>query len=109
MKKNNILLLLFFVISTTSAQEHMETNVVKAAKEAISRDMKDPNSAQFRDIKQYKNGSFDVVCGEVNAKNSYGAYTGFRPFVVIDKAPFLKNADNAEKFIPVQNMFCQNK
>jgi hypothetical protein len=29
-----------------------------------------------------------TVCGEVNAKNSYGGYVGFRPFVasISDKA-----------------------
>ncbi len=109
MKINKILLIMFFAISNASAQDQVDTPVIKAAKDAISKDMKDPNSTQFRDIKQYKYGTFDVVCGEVNAKNSYGAYTGFKPFVVIDKAPFLQNKDNVEKFVPMQNMFCQNK
>lgn len=38
--------------------------------------LKDPGSAQFR--KTYVNGQY--FCGEVNAKNSYGGYVGFRRF-----------------------------
>lgn len=50
------------------------------AKDTVSRDMKDPASVQFRDVK----ATDAAVCGEVNAKNSYGAYVGFRRFVVAD-------------------------
>lgn len=37
----------------------------------------DPVAVQFRLIRM---GKEDVLCGEVNAKNGYGAYTGFEPF-----------------------------
>jgi hypothetical protein len=46
------------------------------AKAAVAHELKDPESAQFRDLKQYG----DLICGEVNAKNSYGGYVGFEPF-----------------------------
>lgn len=36
--------------------------------------LKDPNSAEFQNM--------DGVCGEVNSKNSFGGYTGFKKFVV---------------------------
>lgn len=38
--------------------------------------LKDGDSAKFRN--QYK------MCGEVNAKNSFGAYTGFTKFIVTE-------------------------
>lgn len=43
--------------------------------------LKDSDSAKFRDvfISRYEDGV--VACGEVNAKNSYGAYSGFSKFV----------------------------
>lgn len=43
--------------------------------------MKDPESVRFRKVRvvQYEAGA--VVCGEINAKNGYGGYTGFSPFV----------------------------
>lgn len=54
----------------------------------ISYDLKDPSSARFRGLRaeqrQLDNGNTSVfVCGEVNAKNSFGAYVGYRPFGVI--------------------------
>jgi hypothetical protein len=41
--------------------------VEKESKEAILSTLKDPDSAQFQNIKGY--------CGEVNSKNSYGGYS----------------------------------
>lgn len=44
--------------------------------------MKDPSSTQFRRLQAVtlKDGTVRV-CGEVNAKNSFGGYNGFSPFV----------------------------
>lgn len=56
----------------------------KAAEVAIGavRDkMKDPASVQFRNVKQVKYKSGMLLCGEFNAKNGYGAYTGYQPFI----------------------------
>jgi len=56
---------------------------VKRGKEAVSRDFKDPLSVQWKNV--YLNHRPDgqyVVCGSLNAKNSYGAYVGFRAFYV---------------------------
>jgi len=55
---------------------------------AVARDFLDPASAQFRDTRVVNlfsdNGSrVRVYCGEVNAKNRLGAYTGFRRFFYV--------------------------
>jgi hypothetical protein len=45
--------------------------------------LKDPESAQFRWTKITKSAGADgrvYYCGAVNAKNSYGGFTGFGPF-----------------------------
>lgn len=44
----------------------------------IRKDLKDPDSAQFRNTAEI--GAWG--CAEVNSKNSFGAYTGFHPMVV---------------------------
>jgi hypothetical protein len=43
--------------------------------------LKDSDSAKFRGV-MYKmhEPSVWTMCGEVNAKNSYGGYAGFQPF-----------------------------
>lgn len=55
--------------------------VMEKGKKAIADSLKDPSSAQFRNVRlvEYLDGA--VICGEVNGKNSYGAYVGFNDFV----------------------------
>lgn len=52
----------------------------KAAIDLVKAQLKDPESAQFKGIKPM--GDKGGVCGWVNAKNSYGGYTGFAVFFV---------------------------
>lgn len=57
------------------------TDAEKAAIRAgVSRQLKDPESARFRWL---PNKAGDNYCGYVNARNSYGGYTGFAPFMVL--------------------------
>lgn len=48
--------------------------------DAIKTKLKDPDSAQFRDVEFY-DGVAPVTCGLVNAKNSFGGYSGFERFI----------------------------
>lgn len=54
-------------------------------KELVSRSLKDPDSAKFQNIKGY--------CGEANAKNSYGGYTGFKRFYLSNGIPIFEDND----------------
>jgi hypothetical protein len=56
--------------------------------------LKDPKSAEFGNIRFLKSdrGNYGV-CGEVNAKNSFGGYTGRSGFVVSDKDAYLDSND----------------
>ena len=54
------------------------------AKRVVSNELKDPESAQFRNLRI--NGV--DLCGEVNAKNSFGGYTGFKRFWVFMIEPY---------------------
>lgn len=51
---------------------------ISVAQSQVTSELIDPNSAQFRDMNDFGN----YVCGEVNARNSFGGYTGFQPFYV---------------------------
>ncbi|HTF44913.1 MAG TPA: hypothetical protein VK641_13475 [Terriglobales bacterium] len=48
----------------------------EVAMRQVRNGMKDPDSAQFRDVFQRE----EFVCGYVNAKNGFGAYVGFSRF-----------------------------
>lgn len=57
-------------------------------KEKVKYVLKDAGSADFRNARKIpmKPGTdHEVFCGEVNSKNSYGALTGFKKYVVIDR------------------------
>jgi hypothetical protein len=61
---------------------YAQTVVMDAAKDAIRRQLKDPPSARFEGLVERRaaDGSLGV-CGQVNAKNAMGGYTGALPFV----------------------------
>ena len=52
----------------------------------LTNDFFDPDSAKFRNVREgtfhLSCGDVDAICGEVNAKNRFGAYTGYKLFVV---------------------------
>lgn len=53
---------------------------IEFLKKKVKDTLKDPQSAQFRNIQFIK--SSNSLCGEVNAKNSMGGYVGFKSFGV---------------------------
>ncbi len=58
------------------------------AKDAVKAELNDPDSANFRNVRaitvRTREGSVvRSICGEVNAKNGFGGYSGFAPFVYI--------------------------
>jgi hypothetical protein len=51
---------------------------ISQAKDAVRNLEKDPDSAEFRNVRECPTGFY--VTGEVNGKNSYGAYEGYKTF-----------------------------
>jgi hypothetical protein len=72
-------------------------------------ELKDPSSVQFQNVTQNAN----LICGELNAKNSYGAYVGFETFVFERSSKTLwledsdKAGDNYNHFLNLLNS-CEN-
>lgn len=56
----------------------VEVSHEERLKSAVAAKLRDPGSAEFRNI--IIQG--DAMCGEINGRNGYGAYAGFVPFVV---------------------------
>ncbi len=68
---------------------------IVAAERAVRAELKDPDAAQFKDVRANYTEEFGVVaCGRVNAKNELGGYTGFRRFVFGDGRVILEGRDN---------------
>lgn len=72
--------------------EAKETEIfTKFLLDAVKNDLKDPDSAQVRNVVHYggtiffKEGNHaklgvHTICGEINARNSFGGYVGYRLF-----------------------------
>lgn len=57
------------------------TRIRAAARQAVADKLRDPSSAQFRNVRriEHSNGS-TMFCGEVNGRNAYGGMSGFQRF-----------------------------
>jgi hypothetical protein len=74
---------------------------------AVRATLKDPESARFTDLRSFNLGGSLVVCGYVNAKNSFGGYVGKKPFY-IDKGENYyqdKSLDGRPHIIQDENSF----
>lgn len=61
-------------------EKNGEEKTMTATQDTVRRLMKDPDSVKFQNLRiAYYDGG-KVVCGEVNAKNSYGADVGYKKF-----------------------------
>ncbi|HHL5217120.1 TPA: hypothetical protein ACQ8HV_002974 [Escherichia coli] len=88
MSKNKLiltgaLLSLFALVGCKPTDE----KAIALGQQAIADDMKDPTSVMFRKDKFVRTDHNDgrvtgFVCGELNAKNGFGAYVGYHSYVV---------------------------
>lgn len=79
------LLAVFGVVAAIAAAPALAqdySKFVASAKHELTSEFKDPDAALFRGAAVYQQaGGKDLyLCGDVNAKNSFGAYIGYAPF-----------------------------
>lgn len=85
----------------TKADDFM---ITQKAKELIKTKLKDADSAKFQNV-ELKNNGIKIVCGEVNSKNSFGAYSGFQRFVSSALGSYLE--ENVTDFDAVWDKYCR--
>lgn len=59
--------------------------------------LKDAGSAQYRNLTYRVRLGVPTLCGEVNARNSFGGYTGFRRFMVMGSVLTFNSVPRAAK------------
>jgi hypothetical protein len=69
------------IAAKPKARANPNAALILRARSALAERMKDPASLQTRRISVHRGSDGMVVCGEVNARNSYGGYVGFQRFV----------------------------
>lgn len=62
-------------------EKRIAENAIWLVKDLVRAKLKDGKSAEFRNVNFVSKGKVEVVCGEVNSKNSYGAYAGWSRFI----------------------------
>lgn len=102
----SVILALGLLAYASQAPAATKAELIKASQEAVREQMKDPESARFRNMKVY-----DItVCGEVNAKNSYGGYNGFKRFFVLGGAVArVEGGMDNDAFVISHAQFCATK
>lgn len=90
-------------------QEAKEFAWVERGKDAARAKLKDPDSAQFRNVYFHEGADgVPMACGEVNSKNSFGGYGGFQKFMSAGDPELTFMAEQMEpsEFATAWNRFC---
>jgi len=89
-------LMLVACVETTAVSVQpvrLSSSQLALVKGQVVENFKDPGSAQFRRIVTYRVANGDTAtCGEVNGKNSFGAYVGFKQFYVRSNGQTVKRS-----------------
>lgn len=80
---------------------------IEVGKNKIKDTLKDAESAKFQNVHFYSGGGVPVVCGEVNARNSFGGYNGFERFVAAGDQIAALESQVEGGLQPVWSKFCQ--
>lgn len=90
---------------TTDVKKVVWMDLGKAAAKAK---LKDPSSAQFRNVYFHKGADgIPMTCGEVNPKNSYGGYSGYQKFVSAGESELTFLQAQVVDFGTAWNQFCR--
>ena len=85
---------------------------IAKAKELVADEFSDPDSVKFRRMfisafTNPKGETFLYLCGEVNAKNKMGGYTGYRRFQVDDQHALVDAGEDAQGMASVRRMMIE--
>jgi len=80
---------------------------IRLGKKAVRAKLKDPESAKFKDVYFYQGkDNVPVTCGLVNAKNSFGGYSGFEHFVSAGSVDLTYLESEVKDFGVIWNRLC---
>ena len=74
-------MLLLAACSGGEPGEPSEIMKMVVAKDAVKARLRDPDSAEFENLRMGSYQGHELVCGKVNSKNGFGGMVGFQRFV----------------------------
>jgi len=93
--------------NTEVSEETKQLVWIDKGKEAIKGNLKDPKSAEFRNVYFSKSGGVPMTCGEVNSKNGFGGFVGFQKFVSAGNPELTYLQEQVSDFEVMWDKFCQ--
>ncbi|HYC04429.1 MAG TPA: hypothetical protein VED40_14130 [Azospirillaceae bacterium] len=82
-----------------------EPSEFAVAKNEIAKDLRDPDSVQFRNVRMSSKEE-NYVCLEYNAKNAFGAYVGYKSAAVFVTSDAVFRFHGASEFPALFNKYC---
>ena len=89
--RNIFIAVVCLLIQAICAAEIVTPRIKKIAERSVKAVFKDPESAQFSQLTTFTIGSVLTIFGNLNARNSYGGYSGQQRFWASGGAPLLEN------------------
>jgi hypothetical protein len=85
-----------------------DKNAVYSAKALVRSMLKDPSSGEFSHEFAWMKNGHETACGDVNAKNSFGAMTGDQGWIVVPdrNVAMIRSFDNGDEFDREWNRDC---
>ena len=81
----------------TARSDQLDTAALQESlKSVLVSRLKDPGSVQFSKLKM--NSQKSALCGEYNAKNGFGGYSGLKPFIVTSDRKLMILDNNSTSF-----------
>lgn len=71
--------------------------VLDAARNNVADLLKDPDSAKFRNVRFVMHEGGALICGEVNGKNAYGGYVGYKQFLSDSQESEIYDSDSIDE------------
>jgi hypothetical protein len=87
-------------------EETKAFNYIGEHKMRIKAMLKDPGSAEFRKVFVSKSSGMPVVCGQVNAKNSFGGFSGYQRFISAGTTQALESAMGVGEMDKTWKLLC---
>ena len=110
------ILIMIVCIPLINAFKPSEKDFISIGEAVVRESLKDPDSAKFESFYHKVGDNDGYVCGNVNAKNSYGGYTGRKEYFVFieTESGKLKNngpvtivSDSDSNALEKYKLFCQ--
>lgn len=104
--KNKIIAIIVCAVALAGC-DNLPFGKIHDAKEKVRYQLNDGDSAKFREVRASAHFP-GVICGEVNAKNGYGAYVGYKLFYLYQDIASIESVEDTETYYDIYHEVCGN-